>query len=53
MNILCFWCKYKIYSIAFEKNHSDKIRTLLNGQNLAINIINRNFDVKILIFALN
>ena len=55
MNIFCFWCKYEISNLfdSFRKKHSDKILILLNSQNLAINIIKRNFDVKISIFASN
>ena len=55
MNILYFGVnmKFLIYSIVLEKKHFDKILILLNNQNLAINIIKRNFDVKISILAPN
>ena len=49
MNILFFWCKYEISNLfdSFRKKNTDNILILLNSQNLAINIIKRNFDVKI------
>ena len=55
MNIICFWCKYEISYLfdSFIEKTTDKIISFFNSQNLVINHIKRNFDVKFSIFAPN